>query len=74
MYRIATSAATLVPRQEALVRSAVVQAFAGKADEESDAAHRATTTTPPASVWGADKRAERFLTRHWRGALTAQRS
>jgi len=43
---------------------AVVQSFAGKAEEERDAEHLATTTTPPAGVWGAAKGAERFLTRH----------
>jgi predicted membrane-bound mannosyltransferase len=53
-----------VPRRGALVRLAVVQSFAGKAEEERDAEHLATTTTPPAGVWGAARRAERASTRH----------
>jgi len=40
-----------------VVRLAVVQSFAGKAEEERDAEHLATTTTPPAGVWGAARRA-----------------
>jgi hypothetical protein len=42
----------------------VFQAFAGKAEEERDAEHLATTTTPPAGVWGAAGRAERLSMRH----------
>ncbi len=47
----------LVPGCGEMVRLAVVQSFAGKAEEERDAEHLATTTTPPAGVWGGARRA-----------------
>ena len=53
-----------MPLRGTLVRLAVVQSFAGKAEEQRDAEHLATTTTPPAGVWGAAGRAERVSKRH----------
>jgi hypothetical protein len=47
-----------------LVRFPAVQSFAGKAEEEFDAEHRATTTTPPAGVWAVGKRGEPLVTGH----------